>query len=191
MKKAVYIIPSVLCIISLIVLFRPAENITFDRTVSENRIVFKYEGIGCGSLARMIVDGGEEVTEKYKNDYPDIGTNEIAFTKDSDEPEKHMDSFEFMNGGLAGKYTYIIEGEAVGVTSGAPDCCSPEPVYNENVVEFKIDKWYFTEYVPFINVGDFGVILITFAVLFISIIWFAVLGIIALCKFLIKKRNEQ
>lgn len=186
--KKIWIIPTALCIISLFVLFKPAGKITFDKSVSKNRILFQYEIYGCGSIVGKVIDGGEEIVADYVDEYPDIGTNEVIFTNDSDEPKKHMDEVEFHCGGLAEKYTYVIEGHPVGVTKGALDCCEPIPAYNENVVEFKVDKWYFTSYVPYIVVGNFGVILFAFVVILFSLLWIFLLAIFVIVKLIRNKK---
>ena len=190
MKKLIFTIPIILIIISAIVLFRPAGKITSDKSVSENRIVFQYEIFGCGSVVGKVIDGGEEITSKYKEKYPDIGVNEVVLSADSDEPRKHMDSAEFFIGGLAERYTYVIEGSPVGVTEGAPDCCELKPAYNEHVGEFKVDKWYLTSYVPYMEFGDIGVILCAFAVIFVSAVWLLLMMIIVFVKFIIKKKQK-
>ena len=175
-RKIKYIIPLAILVLSLIILLRPAGKITFDKTVSENRFLLQYEIEGCGSLIRKVVDGGEEITEAFKNECPDIGTNEIKFSKESDEPLNHMDRNTM--GGYPGKYTFVVEGSSVGVTKGAPECCSENPAYNEKVAEFKVDNWYYTSYVPFIFVGDFAVILLGYFLGFVSLLWFFILTVI-------------
>ena len=183
MKKRIWIIPLVLCIISLIILFRPAGRITFDKSVSKNRILFQYEIFGCGSLVRKVIDGGEQIVANYIGEYPDVGMNEIVFTDDSDEPKAHMDTANFHTAGLAEKYTFIVEGTPVGVAKGVYECSDLKSAYNENVVEFKVNKWYFTSYVPYAAIGDVLVILITFANLFIGVIWIIILIMIGLYRF--------
>ena len=191
-SKLKWIIPITIFVVSLIILFRPAGRITFDKSVSENRIVYKYEIFGCGSVIGKVIDGGEEITAKFKEQYPDIGINEVVFSNGSDEPRKHMDAAEFSCGGLAERYIYVIEGSPIGVTRGAPDCCDPSPAYNENVVEFKVDKWYFTSYVPYAEVGNFGVIFFTFTAMAISIVWLFLLITITFFKYvIIKYKNSR
>ena len=175
-KKLILFIPLILIFVFLIILFRPMGRITLDKSVSENRILFKYEIFGCGSVVGKVLDGGEEITENFIEQYPNIGLDEVVFTEESDEPRKHMDSAEFSCGGLAERYTYVIEGKPVGVTTGAPECCDPKPAYNENVVEFKVDKWYFTSYVPYLAHGNIGVILIAISGLLLSCGWILLLG---------------
>lgn len=153
--KIKWIFPIMILTVSLIILFMPAGRITFDKSVSENRMLFQYEIFGCGSLVGKVLDGGEEITSNFNEQYPDIGVDEVVFSKESDEPRKHINSDTFFFDGLAEKYIYVIEGQPVGVTRGAPDCCDPNGfAYNEKVVEFKVDKWYFTSYVPYVLVGD-------------------------------------
>lgn len=188
MRKTIWIVPILLCVASLIGLFRPFGKVTFDKSVSENRILFQYEIFGCGSLIGKVLDGGEELVSGYVGDYPDIGTNEVVFSEDSDEPRKHMDNGEFFNAGLAERYTYIIEGTPVGVTRGAPECCDPKPAYNEKVVEFKVDKWYFTEYVPYIEIGDYLVIIWLSIAVLVCAFWLLVLFVAVLVKK--KKQNN-
>jgi len=189
MKKILkFIIPVVIIFVSLIILFRPAGRITFNKSVSKNRILFQYEIFGCGSVIGKVIDGGEEITSNFIEQYPDIGVDEVVFTAESDEPRKHMDSAEFSCGGLAEKYTYVVEGHPVGVTKGASDCCEPIPAYNENVVEFKVDKWYFTSYVPYIAVGDFGVIFFAFVVILFSLLWIFLLMIFVIVKLIRNKK---
>lgn len=186
-KKIKWIIPTVLFIVSLVMLFRPAGKITFDKSVSENRILFQYEIYGCGSVIGKILDGGEEITAAYVEEYPNIGINEVVFLDGTDEPSKHMD-YNTM-GGYGSDYVFVIEGEPVGVTKGAPECCDPKPAYNENVVEFKVDKWYFTAYVPFVSVGDFDIILLGCLLTIISIIWVIILALIKLYQTIKAKRT--
>ncbi len=176
-------------LISLIILFMPAGRITFDQSVSENRILFQYEIFGCGSVVGKVIDGGEELTSNFIEQYPDIGMDEVVFTDKSDEPRKHMGYAEFTCGGLAEKYTYVIEGHAVGVTKGALDCCEPIPAYNENVVEFKVDKWYFTSYVPYMEVGDIGVIFSALITILLSVSWVFLFIVIEVVKFIKKQKN--
>ena len=190
-KKLILFIPLIFIFISLILLFRPMGRITLDKSVSENRILFKYEIFGCGSVIGKVLDGGEEITESFIEQYPNIGLNEVAFTEESDEPRKHMDSGDFFCGGLAERYTYVIEGKAVGVTRGAPECCDPKPAYNENVVEFKVDKWYFTSYVPYFAHGNIEVILIAISVLLLSCGWVLLLGIWNLYKMVKNKVSKH
>ena len=175
-KKLILFIPLILIFVFLIILFRPMGRIALDKSVSENRILFKYEIFGCGSVVGKVLDGGEEITENFIEQYPNIGLDEVVFTEESDEPRKHMDSAEFSCGGLAERYTYVIEGKPVGVTTGVPECCDPKPAYNENVVEFKVDKWYFTSYVPYLAHGNIGVILIAISGLLLSCGWILLLG---------------
>ena len=167
--------PLILAIISVISIYRPAGKFTYDNSVSENRVMFQYEIFGCGSIVRKVIDGGGKLTAKFKEEYPDIGTNEIVFTSDSDEPQKIFDAAESQTGGLAEKYTYIIEGEAVGVTEGAPNCCELKPAYNENVVLFKVSDWYFTEYVPYKDIGNPIVTFVSVIVLAVSAAWILML----------------
>jgi len=183
-NKLKWVVPITLFIVPLIMLFRPAGRITFDKSVSENRILFQYEIFGCGSVIGKVIDGGEEITSNLIEQYPDIGIDEVVFTDKSDEPRKHMDSAEFSCGGLAEKYTYVIEGRPVGVTKGAPDCCEPIPAYNEKVVEFKVDKWYFTSYVPYMAVGNFAVIFFAFVVILIAACWLFLLIVVSFVKFI-------
>ena len=186
-NKLIWIIPVTIFIVSLIILFRPAGRITFDKSVSENRILFQYEIFGCGSIVGKVIDGGEEITSNYIEQYPNIGVDEVVFTEQSDEPRKHMDSAEFSCGGLAEKYTYVVEGTPVGVTKGAPDCCEPIPAYNENVVEFKVDKWYFTSYVPYMAIGNLWTIIFSFVALFLTVSWVFLLIVITLVSFIKSK----
>ena len=152
-RKALWIIPLVLVCVSLIVLFSP-YRMTLDRSVSENRIVFEYEIFGCGSLVRKVLDGGEEISSSFAEKYPDIAVNEVAFSKGSDEPRKHLDSENYYCG-LAYDLVYVAEGKPTGVTSGAPECCNPNGfAYNEKVVEFSVDKWYVVSYVPYVLAGN-------------------------------------
>ncbi len=88
-------------------------------------------------------------------------------------------------------YTYVIEGSPIGVTRGAPECCDPKPAYNEHVVKFKVDKWYFTSYVPYIEVGNFEVIFFAFVVIVFSMGWLFLLMIIAFFKFVITKYKNS
>lgn len=169
MKKI--ITPLSLLLILMIICLCPAGKITSDKSVSENRIMFHYEIVGCGSLVRKVIDGGEAVSAKFKGEYPDIGENEVVFTEDSDEPQRIFDSADFQTGGLAQKYTYIAEGEAVGVAEGADDCCEPMPVYNENVVLFRIDNWYFTEYVPRISIASPLFLLLILVIALLLVVW--------------------
>ena len=190
-NKLMRFVPVTIFIVTLIILFRPAGRITFDKSVSQNRILFQYEIFGCGSIIGKVIDGGEEITSNYIEQYPNIGVDEVVFTEQSDEPRKHMDSAEFSCGGLAEKYTYVVEGTPVGVTKGAPDCCEPIPAYNKNVVEFKVDKWYFTSYVPYMEVGDFGTIFFSFIALFLTVCWLFLLILITLVRFIKSKSQEQ
>lgn len=173
MRKLKWIIPAILLVLSVVYLFRPAGKITFDKSVSKNRFLLQYEMFGCGSLIRKVADGGKEITADYINEYPDIGIDEVKFTEDSDEPENHVFVGEFYAGGFAERYQYIIEGAPIGVTQGASECCSPEPAYNEKVVEFKVDDWYFTSYVPYISCWNINpyVLLAVIGVLFLSALW--------------------
>ncbi len=185
MRKIKWVIPMMLLMVSLVILFRPAGRITFDKSVSANRILFQYEIFGCGSVIGKVLDGGEEITADFVEEYPNIGINEVVFSDDTDEPSKHMGHNTM--GGYGTDYVFVIEGTPVGVTKGAPECCDPKPVYNENVVEFKVDRWYFTSYVPFIAVGDFVVILLGLLLAFLSIVWCVILVLIKLYK-IIKAR---
>jgi len=185
MIKKQLIIPVIILFIVLVVLFRPIMPFTFNKSVSENRILFQYEIVGYGSVVGKVLDGGEEITAKYQEEYPQIGIDEVVFTKDSDEPLKHMDIGEPI-----GEEVYVIEGEAVGVTRGAPDCCDPAPVYNEKVVEFKVDKWYTTEYIPFILFGDFGVSVIAILAGIIALVWIVISIIIMIVYKIIKKKRN-
>jgi len=186
-NKLIWIIPLTISIVALIILFRPAGRITFDKSVSENRILFQYEIVGCGSVVGKVVDGGTEITSKYIEQYTDIGVDEVVFSEQCDEPRKHINEADFFGGGLAEKYTYVIEGSPVGVTRGASDCCEPVPAYNENVVEFKVDKWYFTSYVPYVEVGNPLTVCLTFVVLFLTAGWLLLLIIAAFVDFIKSK----
>ena len=176
-RKVIWIIPLIVILVSLIILFRP-YRMTLDKSVSENRILFEYDFFGCGSLVRKVLDGGEEISLSFIENYPDIGVNEVVFSEGSDEPRKHLDSKNFFSG-LAYELTYVIEGHPIGVTKGAPDCCDPNGfAYNEKVVEFKVDKWYIASYLPYVLVGDVFVtscarfsVLVSFCWLFLLFVW--------------------
>lgn len=179
-KNIIYIVPVIIILLCLIILFMPAGRITFDKSVSKNRIVFNYEIVGCGSVVTKVLDGGEQLTADYINQYPDIGLNEVVFTHDSPEPRGSIDEFEYTS------YTYVATGEPVGVTQGAPDCCEPVPAYNENVVHFKVDKWYYASYVPYVAVGNIIVILIIWVVVAFCLLWLIPLFIVDIYKFIKK-----
>lgn len=176
-RNVIWIIPLIIIFICLVILFRPFR-MTFDKSVSESRILFEYEIFGCGSLVRKVLDGGEEISSSFVEKHPDIGVNEVAFTEGSDEPRKHLDPENYF-GGLAYELTYVIEGTPIGVTNGAPDCCNlNEFAYNEKVVEFKVDKWYIASYLPYVLVGDVFVtgcaglsILVSLCWLFLVLVW--------------------
>ena len=184
MKKTLIIL-IILCLAGIFMLYRPAGKITYNKTVSENRIVIRYEIYGCGNFIPKVLDGGDKITAKYKEDYPEIGTDEVHLTGN----KKPRDVFDYFPiGGSIDQYDFVIEGKSVGVTKGATDCCSTEPAYNKNVVDFKIDKWYFTSYVPFVYVGDFGIIMIAGAMIFISFVGMIILMLIWI-TLKIKKNN--
>lgn len=192
MKKRLYYIPILILILSIITLFRPAGRITFDKSVSANRILVKYEIFGCGSLVTKVLEGGYEITSKYKSNYPDVGTNEVMFTRDSDEPKNYYDAGEFFTGGIAEEFTYIVEGECMGVTKGAPECCSLKPAYNENVVQFKVAKWYYTSYVLRYVMADTNEFFIAYYAGILSIVSLALWGaIVMILKMYRKKRIKE
>ena len=184
-RKALWVIPLILISVSLIVLFRP-YRMTLDKSVSENRILFEYEIFGCGSLVRKVLDGGEEISSSFAEKHADIGVNEVVFSKESDEPRKHLDSDNYFSG-LAYELTYVIEGNPVGIANGAPDCCEPNGfAYNEKVVEFKVDDWYLISYVPYGMVGNIYVLGCAFYSMLISFIWLVLLLLWNLCKAVIR-----
>jgi len=161
MKKASSIIIFVIWCIMALYPIMPAGFIAFDKSVSESRVLVQYEIYGCGSIVVRVLDGGEEITAELKEKCPEIATDELVFTNDSNEPQKHFDAAEFRTGGLAERYTYIVDGEVVGITDGARDCCDvTKYAYNEFAPHFKAERWYFTEYVPNIKAWDrFGIII--------------------------------
>ena len=131
---------------------------------------------------RKVLDGGKELSSSFVEKYPDIAVNEIVFSKESDEPRRYLDSENFYSG-LAYELVYVIEGKPIGVTQGAPDCCDPNGfAYNEKVVEFKIDKWYLTSYVPYVMMGNIYVLECAFYSMLISFIWLLLLLLWRLCK---------
>jgi len=111
-------------------------------------IVFRYEIFGCGSLIRKIEKGGSAIYTKANLPEPDSGVYEIQLSPDSDEPMRHINSGEFYTGGLAGKYSYYMKLEVVGVARGAPECCEETPAYNEVVPLVKVIKWEPTTFTP-------------------------------------------
>ena len=116
-----------------------------------------------------------------KADYPDVAIDEVRFTGDSDEPYLHLNSAEFWTAGLARGYQYIIEGEVVGVTKGALDCCAVDEndvAYNDLVPEFKVHRWGTANYMPYYKYGN---IFISF-VLVSGMVLFSAGTIIALVK---------
>ncbi|MBQ6795291.1 MAG: hypothetical protein IJO83_04010 [Clostridia bacterium] len=183
-RKISWIIPLILLAVSLIVLFRP-YHMTFDKSVSETRIIFEYEIFGCGSLVRKVLDGGEEISSSFAEEYPDIAVNEVVFSEESDEPRKHLDSENFFSG-LAYELTYVVEGNPVGVTHGAPDCCDPNGfAYNENVVEFKVDRWYVLSYLPYLLFGNIFVTECAVFIMWFSLCWLFLVLVYRLYKFVL------
>lgn len=192
MKKRVWIVPMILLLLSAVILLRPAGPIALDKNLSDERLLIQYEIFGCGSLVVKIVDGGEEVTAEFRKECPDVAGNEVVFTEDSVQPKDFFNSADFYTGGIAEMFTYIIEGEAVGVTEGALDCCEEgKYAYNEKAVEFKADRWYFAKYVPYAQVGNnyflmFGALI----VMLIAVVWIVVLLISAVVS-LIRRKNAD
>jgi hypothetical protein len=111
-------------------------------------IIFKYEIFGCGSLIRKIKKGGPSIYEKANLPVPDSGVYEIQLTPDSDEPMNHIGSGEFYTEGIAEKYSYYMKIEVVGIERGAPECCIPDPAYNEVVPLVKVVKWEPVTFTP-------------------------------------------
>jgi len=111
-------------------------------------IVFRYDLFGSGSLVRTVEKGGAALYAKANLPEPASGVYEIQFTTDSDEPKKHMDSGEFYTGGLAQKYAYYMTVELAGTEKGAPDCCGPEPAYNETVPLVRVVRWEPATFTP-------------------------------------------
>jgi len=185
--KLHWIIPLMLLILSLSFVFRPAGKISLDKSVSQNRILIQYENFGCGCEVVKVLDGGKQLASEYVGEYPDIGTNEVVFSNGSDEPKMHINPVTFQLDGIGEKYTYIIEGTSVGVTNGVYDDCSQEYAYNENVVEFKVDKWYFTSYVPYIVTGNILVIIVAFLIAFFSLIPLVLIIVFAIIDYVKNK----
>jgi len=129
---------------------------------SESKILIEYEIFGCGNLIVKVNEGGESMASLLRSDYPDIATDEVQFTPDSDQPIIHLSSADFFTAGLARGYNYIVEGEVVGATKGALDCCTDEVAYNDIVPEFKVKRWYATKYMPYFMYGDGPLILVWF-----------------------------
>ena len=119
-----------------------------DYTYDGTSVVLRYETFGCGSLIRTMAEGGEAIYERADLPAPQSGVYELKFTKDSDEPEKHIDSAEFYTAGLAGKYAYYMTVEIIGISEGAPECCEPKPAYNEVVPLVRVIKWEPTTLTP-------------------------------------------
>lgn len=144
MKKASYtpliIVTAVTIFLILIFFFTLPLPALPMKKYNEHTFLLRYKIVGCGSLVRTVERGGEEL-------YKDAGLDsepevyEVKFTDDSFEPADRIDSAAFFTGGIAEKYTYVVYGEVVGTARGAPDCCYPNPVYNETVPLFKIIRW--------------------------------------------------
>lgn len=126
--------------------FPQSVNQDYDGTV----ILMEYDFFGCGTLVRKVVKGGEALVAGVKDDYPEIGENEIKFTEDSDEPIAHYDYAEFATAGLASGVQYIVRGELSGVTPGASKCCEPEPAYHDTVPLFRVKSWAPTVWLPYL-----------------------------------------
>lgn len=136
-----------ICFMSLFIpIHLPGNPLSYRKEGGD--IVFRYEIFGCGSLIRKMEKGGEAIYKIANLSEPDSGVYEIQFTPDSDEPEKHIDSAEFYTGGIAGKYTYYMRIEVVGIERGAPECCDPQPAYNEAVPLVRVLKWEPTTFTP-------------------------------------------
>ena len=141
-------------IILLVLIFRPHALIQgLLQEYNENRILIRYERL-CYRYVRRVIRGGEEITASLRQSYPNIATDEVRFTEDSDEPKLHLCSAEFWTGGLAKGYQYIIEGEVVGVTTGVYDSCFGDEAHNEIVPEFRVTNWYVANYMPLFMLED-------------------------------------
>lgn len=175
---------TLLIIISLIFLLRPLD-FTFNRNVSENRILIEYDIFGCGSTVIKVLDGGELIAAPFKDECPGIATDEVAFTADSNTPGNALDVYDpAMLRGIP----YIITGEVTGVTNGAPDCCQVGAyAYNEFVPEFKADNWYYATYIPYIYDGNTTLIYLFSGILLISFTGLIICGIL---KVILAIRNK-
>ena len=150
-------------LVFIVLLFRPIALIQgTTQEYSENKILIEYEIFGCGSLVVRVIKGGENMASLLKSEYPNIATDEVRFTEDSDEPYLHLNSAEFWTAGLARGYNYIMEGEVVGATKGALNCCAEnenDVAYNDIVPEFRVDRWYTANYMPYYKYGN-GIVLL-------------------------------
>jgi hypothetical protein len=153
-------------LVFLSLMLRPIALIQgINQEYSDGKILIEYEIFGCGSLVIKVLQGGEHMANMLSANYPDIATNEVRFTMDSDEPYLHLNSAEFWTAGLARGYKYIMEGEVVGTAKGALSCCAEnenDVAYNAVVPEFRVDRWYVTNYMPYYMYGN-PFIIFTFA----------------------------
>ena len=143
---------TVVLFLSLYIPFHPPGNPKNYKSDGKD-IVFKYEIFGCGSLIRKIEKGGAAIYKKINLSEPESGVYEIKFTNDSDEPMNHFDGGEFWSGGIAGKYSYYMTVEVVGIEQGAPDCCSYDPAYNEKVPLVRVVKWEPTTFISILDLS--------------------------------------
>jgi len=150
-------------------------------------IVFRYEIFGCGSLIRTIESGGEAIYEVAGLPDPESGVFEIKFTDDSEEPREIFDSAEFYTAGIARKYSYFMRVEVVGLTEGAPECCAPEPAYNETVPLVRVIKW---EPTVFLAATDFGFRQIITAYILFGFVVFAFVQSVILFAQWLRQRNQ-
>ena len=177
-------------LICLGLFFRPIALIQgVNQNYSENKILIEYEIFGCGSLVVRVIRGGEAMANRLKAAYPNVAMDEVRFTPDSDEPYLHLNDAEFWTAGLARGHQYIMEGEVVGATRGALNCCAEhenDVAYNDLVPEFKVHSWFAANYMPYYQYGDLSIIFI----LFCGMILCGVGALFALVKILRKKRAK-
>lgn len=149
MKNKLLIIFAVIIALIIALFFPTKLPVSENQVFGKNKILIEYEIFGCGSIITKVVNGGEELVADIKKEHPDIATDEVVFTEDSDQPVNHIDNADFMTAGLASGFRYVIYGEVIGVTQGAPDCCDPKPAYNDKVPLFKVTNWSPTRLMPY------------------------------------------
>jgi len=196
MKKLRYVIPITAIVVAIMFMLVPAEMFTYDKTVSKEQVIVQYYD-DCGSLLVRVLDGGEEITAELKEKYPDIATDELVFTNDSNEPKNYFNDAYFKTGGILDKYTYVVRGYVTGATNGAEVVCDDDRKYNTVVPEFKADSWYFTRYVPFIEVAggtditDFNLVLMAWYLITICIVWIIINLMYSFVRKRIKLKSEK
>ena len=186
MKKIV-LIPFALVAALTIALLLPIKcPVTENQPFGKEKILIEYEIFGCGSLVTRVVGGGEELADSLGQ--PDTAADEVVFTKDSDEPIKHLDTAGFFTAGLARDVRYVVYGKAVGVTKGAPDCCEPgRPAYHDSVPLFQVTDWAPTQWMPYLFYGDGSYVMAICVLLAIN----GVLLIVSVVTMLIFKLHER